>query len=134
VTLPPIGQKLPLERGVGSAIAKRRVCLGWCVLKQLLEIEGQGGQQHHFMGATATPRIHAPQPVVLEQAAKHRFNGALPQSPHVAAGPALLPGERAAVMGIVSRANELSLLDIGRTGGLAWAQAAVPTGGAVYFR
>ena len=130
MTLPTTGQKLPLERGSGRRNRQAQRLLG-LVLEQLLQIEGEGGQQHHFMGATATPRIHAPQPIVLQQTAKHRFNGTLPQTSHVASRPALLPGERAAVMGIVSRANELSLLDVGRTGGLAWAQAAVPTGSTV---
>lgn len=85
------------------------------------------------MGATAAPRVDSSQTIVLDQAAKHRFNRALPQPTHTLALSALLPGQRPAVVGRVGRTNKLSLLDLRRASRLTRAQAAVPASSPVYF-
>jgi hypothetical protein len=55
------------------------------VLEQLLEIERNSSQEHSFMRTTAAFCVDPAHPVVLEQAAKHRFYRALPQPAHAPA-------------------------------------------------
>jgi hypothetical protein len=87
------------------------------VLKQLFQIERDSSQEHRLLGTTSAPRIHAPQSVMLEQAAKYGFHRALPEPAHAAAWLTLLPAERPAVMRVIRRARNLTALalrDAGR--------------------
>jgi hypothetical protein len=61
----PKGQNLLLNGWFRQGHGHACLPLG-LVLKQLLQIEGNSGKQHRFVGAAAAPRIHAPQAVVLE--------------------------------------------------------------------
>jgi hypothetical protein len=86
------------------------------------------------MRTTAASCIDAAQPIVLEQATKHGLNGALSQPAHPSTWPALLPGQRPAVVGIVRRARNLALHTLRHAGRLAWATSTIATGGTIALR
>ena len=103
------------------------------MLEELLEIEGNRVQQYRFVGTAAPSRVHAAQPIVLEQAPKYRFNGALLQVAHPSSWPALLLGQRPAVVRIVRRAGNLTALTLRDTGWFTQAGSTIAGGGTVAF-
>ena len=101
------------------------------MLEELLEIEGNRGQQHRFVSTAAPSRVHAAQPIVLEQAPKYRFNDALPQAAHPSPRPSLLPGQRPAVVRVVRHAGNLTALAPRDSGWLTQAASTIADGGTV---
>lgn len=65
VVLAPKGQKPLLSRWLGQGDGQAQYLLG-LMLEQFLEVEGDGCEQHRFMGTATTSRVDPAHAVVLE--------------------------------------------------------------------
>ena len=61
------------------------------MLEQFLKVVGHRRKEHGFVRPGFAPGVDSAQAVVVNQAAEHGLNGALPSSPHGLAAAALLP-------------------------------------------
>ena len=120
------------QQGLGQGHGQAQLPVG-AVLEQLFEVVGHGREQHGFVSPGLAAHVHAPQAVVVNQAAEDGLNRALPDPAHALAPAALLALPRPAIRGVVNGAGELLALGPGYARGLQGALLAVLAGSPIDF-